>query len=150
SRQAPAAAAQRRRGDTRAAPQYRQRGGALTEGKAMGLFGGHGSGNRVRRLEQELALGERELRQGRFQRSMALITAFSAVVNGFEAYAQHQRGAFDQRLMWTPVWLTPPTVAAAGGALVSERVARRLLPAIALVSIVDGVLGFVYHLKGIA
>ena len=51
--------------------------------------------------------------------------------------------------MWTPVWLMPPTVAAAVAALFSERVARLVLPATALASLVDGVVGFVFHLRGI-
>src|SRR5690348_7230441 len=92
-------------------------------------------------LREDAELARREIREGRFQRSMALVTAFSAAVSGFEAYSQHQRGAFNDRWMWTPVWLAPPTVAAAGAALKSERVARRVLPTIALVSLADGVLG---------
>src|SRR5579885_535026 len=100
-------------------------------------------------LRDDAELARREIREGRFQRSMALVTAFSAAVSGFEAYSQHQRGAFNDRLMWTPVWLAPPTVVAAGAALKSERVARRVLPAVALVSLADGVLGFIYHLRGI-
>jgi hypothetical protein len=80
---------------------------------------------------------------------MALIAAFSAIVSGFEAYVQHQRGAFNHWLMWTPVWLTPPTALVSAVALVSERVARRVLPVIALVSLADGVIGFWYHLRGI-
>lgn len=91
----------------------------------------------------------REIREGRFQRTMALITAFAAIVSGFEAYVQHLRGAFDNKLMWTPVWLTPPTVAAAGAAMVSERAARTVLPALSLASLVDGLLGFVLHLRGV-
>jgi hypothetical protein len=98
---------------------------------------------------REIALAEREIREGRFQRSMALIAAFSAIVSGFEAYVQHQRGAFNHWLMWTPVWLTPPTALVSAAALVSERVARRVLPVIALVSLADGVIGFWYHLRGI-
>ena len=47
----------------------------------------------------------REIREGRFQRTMALMVAFSAIVSGFEAYVQHRRGNFADRLMWTPVWL---------------------------------------------
>ena len=74
---------------------------------------------------------------------MALITAFAAIVSGWEAYAQHLRGAFAHWLMWTPVGLTPPTIVAALGALVSPRVARRVLPALALASLADGLVGFV-------
>lgn len=100
-------------------------------------------------LAGEIALARSEIRQGRFERSMALLVAFAAIVSGWEAYAQHLRGAFSHWLMWTPVGLTPPTVLAALGALVSERVARRLLPALALASLADGVIGFVFHLRGV-
>ena len=62
------------------------------------------------RLLAEVRVARADLRQGRFERSMALMTAFAAVVSGWEAYAQHQRGAYADRWMWTPVWLTPPTV----------------------------------------
>ena len=100
-------------------------------------------------MARELALARAEIRQGRFERSMALMTAFAAIVSGWEAYAQHLRGAFSHWLMWTPVGLTPPTILAAVGALVSERMARRVLPLLALISLADGVVGFVFHLRGI-
>ena len=103
----------------------------------------------VERLAHELALARLDIRQGRFERSMALMTAFAAIVSGWEAYAQHLRGAFSHWLMWTPVGLTLPTILAAVGALVSQRVARRVLPALAVVSFADGVVGFVFHLRGI-
>jgi hypothetical protein len=80
---------------------------------------------------------------------MALMTAFAAIVSGWEAYAQHLRGAFSHWLMWTPVGLTPPTVVAAVGALLSKRVARRVVPVLAVISLIDGVVGFVFHLRGI-
>src|SRR5579884_2438289 len=103
----------------------------------------------ARRVADEVELARWEIRHGRFQRSMAVTAAFSAIVSGWEAYMQHQRGAFAHRLMWTPVWLTPPMVAAGGAAVVSERAARRLLPAISVATLADGVVGFVYHIKGI-
>ncbi len=105
---------------------------------------------RPRRVIAEAELAAEEVETGHFQRSLSLITAFSAIVSGFEAYIQHQRGAFDNWLMWTPVWLTPPTVLVAAGALISKRVARWALPVVAAISFVDGVVGFGYHLRGIA
>lgn len=100
-------------------------------------------------VRREVRLARRELRQGRFERSMALMTAFAALVSGWEAYAQHLRGAFDDWLMWTPVWLTPPTILAGLGSVLSRRIARRVLPLLALVSVLDGLLGFGFHLRGI-
>ena len=101
------------------------------------------------RVEREVGAARVEIRDGRFQRVMALITAFSAIVSGFEAYIQHDRGAFSNKLMWTPVWLTPPVALTAAGAIVSERLARLLLPLLSLVSLIDGVVGFIFHLRGI-
>jgi hypothetical protein len=103
----------------------------------------------LRRVRNETRLARREVRQGRFQRSLSLVAAMSAIVSGFEAYVQHQRGEFSDPWMWTPVWLTPPTVAAAGASLVSERAARTLLPAVSIVSLADGVIGFCLHIRGI-
>jgi hypothetical protein len=100
-------------------------------------------------LQGEASLARREIREGRFQRTMALLAAFAAIVSGFEAYAQHLRGAFRHWLMWTPVALTLPTVVAASVALFSERVARTLLPVVSLISIADGVIGFIFHVRGI-
>lgn len=77
------------------------------------------------------------------------MTAFAAIVSGWEAYAQHLRGAFSHWLMWTPVALTPPTVLAAVGAIASERIARRVLPPLAMISLLDGGVGFIFHLRGI-
>lgn len=106
-------------------------------------------GGWLARISDALVLSRHEIRQGRFQRTMAVITAFAAIVSGFEAYVQHQRGAFKSWLMWTPVWLTPPTVLAAVAAIFSRSAARRLLPALSIVALVDGIVGFIYHLKGI-
>jgi hypothetical protein len=96
-----------------------------------------------------LKVARYEIRQGRFQRSMALIAAFSAVVSGFEAYAQHQRGAFRDRWMWTPVALTPAAVVAAGAAVIDEHAAQTALPAVALAALTDGIIGFALHVRGV-
>src|SRR6478609_1397960 len=96
-----------------------------------------------------MKLARREIRQGHFQRSMALITGFSAVVSGFEAYVQHDRGAFNDKWMWTPIALTPPTAIASLAALASERVAHKALPVLSAVTVADGVIGFGLHLRGI-
>ena len=100
-------------------------------------------------MRRQLALARREIRQGRFERSMALITAFAAIVSGWEAYAQHLRGAFSHWLMWTPVGLTPPTILAGLAAVARPELARRVLPPLAIASLLDGVIGFGFHLRGI-
>ncbi len=98
---------------------------------------------------EEAEYATREISEGRFQRSMAVVAAFSAIVSGYEAYSQHLRGAFSNRWMWTPVWLTVPVVLSAFGAVFSRASARVLLPVASLVSLLDGVVGFALHLRGI-
>ncbi|MGI8403538.1 MAG: hypothetical protein ACR2OE_01995 [Thermomicrobiales bacterium] len=96
-----------------------------------------------------ISMARREIRRGRFQRSAALITGFAAVVSGFEAYIQHDRGAFDDKWMWTPVALTPPITAIAVAAVFSEQIAHKALPILSAVTILDGAIGFGLHLRGI-
>lgn len=113
------------------------------------MTAGHNGTGVTENALREAAMLRREVRDGRFQRSMAVITGLSAIVSGAEAYTQHRRGAFSHRLMWTPVWLMPPAAIAAAAAVLDERAARRLLPALSAAVIVDGVVGFAYHVRGI-
>lgn len=96
-----------------------------------------------------LRLVRREIRDGRFQRAMALMAAFAAIVSGFEAFVQHRRGAFADPLMWTPVVLMPPTAVGALVVVASGRGTRVLLPLLSVASITDGIVGFLLHLRGI-
>jgi hypothetical protein len=80
---------------------------------------------------------------------MALVSAAFAVLAGGEAYFEHLRGSYNQPVMWTPVWVTPPMVGAAVGSAFSRRIATRVLPVAAAVTFLDGVLGFALHLRGI-
>lgn len=101
-------------------------------------------------LELDFQQLERDVRQGRLQRSMAVVTAFAAIVSGGEAYTQHVKGAFDHWTMWTPIWLTPPMVLAGFAAVFSRAAARILLPLMSIAVVADGVAGFFLHLRGIA
>lgn len=99
-------------------------------------------------LDLEVVL--RETRQGRLQLTFSVLAAFAALASGFEAYAQHRRGAFHSWLMWTPIALTPPMVVASALSFIDGRLARLLLPWLSLGMIVDGLVGFVEHVKGVA
>lgn len=90
-----------------------------------------------------------DIAEGRFQRGMALTAASLAVLAGGEAYFEHLRGSFNDRLMWTPIWLTPPMIAAGIAAAASEEAAHVVLPVASLVIFGDGLVGFLLHLRGI-
>ncbi len=104
---------------------------------------------RERGLRSEAVVAETEVAHGRFQQGLALTSAALAVFSGGEAYFEHLRGSLNRRVMWTPVWLTPPMVAAAVGAARSERVARQVLPLVSAATFFDGLLGFALHLQGL-
>ena len=70
-------------------------------------------------------------------------------LSGGEAYYEHLRGSYNQRWMWTPVWVTPPMLAAAVAAFSSARAARVALPIASTVNLLEGLLGFYLHLRGI-
>ena len=46
------------------------------------------------------------IREGRFQRSLALITAFSSLLSGLEVTYEHYIGSYSQQIMYTPVFIS--------------------------------------------
>jgi len=100
-------------------------------------------------LDRDAAWAVSQVRHGRLQRTFGILAAFSALVSGFEAYVQHMRGAYNDWLMWTPVLLTPPMVVAGLLSVFNRAVAHAVLPWMSLAIIVDGIVGFIYHLKGV-
>lgn len=93
---------------------------------------------------------EQHIREGRFQRSLALITAFASLLSGWEVATEHYRGSYNQRLMYSPVLLTPALMIAALWGALSRRAARTVLPFVSLVIILDGLVGFFWHVRGVA
>ena len=98
----------------------------------------------------DIILVEQHIREGEFQRSLALITAFSALLGGLEVWYEHYRGSYSQRIMYTPVILSAMLALVSFCSLFSRKVARTLLPLIAFAMLVDGLVGFIFHVRGIA
>jgi hypothetical protein len=90
-----------------------------------------------------------ELRLGRFQRHLALATILSTFFSGFEALYSHYKNNFRYAVQWTPIVLTPALMAAAGASMKSPRAARTWLPALSLLAMGDGAIGFFYHARGV-
>lgn len=93
---------------------------------------------------------EQHIREGRFQRSLALVTALSSLVGGLEVALEHYRGSYSQQIMYTPVLLSAALTLAGIWAALSRWAARVLLPITSLLLLADGVAGFYFHLRGIA
>ena len=98
---------------------------------------------------REGVIVEQHIRAGRFQRSLSLITGLSGLLTGLEVSYEHYRGSYGQRIMYTPVILSfLLCIAGIWGAL-SRKAARVVLPFTSLIVILDGIIGFYYHIRGI-
>jgi hypothetical protein len=79
-----------------------------------------------------------------------LIAAFSALLSGLEVTYEHYRGSYSQQIMYTPVFLSALLALSGVLAAVSGRAARTVLPLLSLLTMIDGVVGFYFHIRGIA
>ena len=71
-------------------------------------------------------------------------------MTGLEVGYEHYRGSYSRRVMYTPVALSLLLFAGGVAGFFSGRAARRVLRPIAALTLADGVLGFYFHLRGIA
>jgi hypothetical protein len=90
-----------------------------------------------------------DLRKGRFQRHMSAATAIAAAASGCEAFYSHYKSNFRYKAQWTPVVVAPILAAAAMSAVKSKGVAQTWLPAASGAAMLDGIVGFAYHARGI-
>ena len=90
------------------------------------------------------------LRAGRMQKTLGLAAAAAAPPLAFEIYLEHEKGSFADRWMWTPIVLAPPLTAAGIAGIFSERAAKTALPVLGALFALDGVVGVVTHVRGIA
>ena len=54
----------------------------------------------------DLEIVANRIREGRFQRSLSLLTAGTSIVSGLEVAYEHYRGSYSRRVMYTPVILS--------------------------------------------
>lgn len=92
---------------------------------------------------------DEHIREGRFQRSLALIAGLSSVLSGLEVAYEHYRGSYGHRVMYTPVILSGALLGAGVWAFKSKRAARTVLPVVAWLTLADAITGFVFHVRGI-
>lgn len=90
-----------------------------------------------------------ELREGRFQKHLAAATIFATFCSGFEALYSHYKTNFRYKAQWTPVIMTPLLMGAAGASVKSARAARAWLPGLSVLAMLNGAVGFFYHVRGV-
>jgi hypothetical protein len=102
-----------------------------------------------RTLVRDVAEADEEVREGHLQRSLSLIAGLSSILSGAEVLYEHYRGSYGHRIMYSPVLLSPLLLGAGVAGVFSRRAARRLLPAVSILVLADGVTGFGFHVRGI-
>lgn len=91
----------------------------------------------------------RNVEHGRFERILSGLTAFSALLVASEVYYEHYKGSFGNKMMWSPIVVTPPVVAAGIAGVYSKRAAKTALPITAAVYTLTGLIGFYFHVRGV-
>jgi hypothetical protein len=98
---------------------------------------------------RELLSAEQDIREGRFQRQVAIVTGVSALLSGFEAFYSHYKNNFRYAAQWTPILLAPALAAASFGSVKNRRLATTALPAVSVLASADAAVGFYYHSRGV-
>jgi hypothetical protein len=101
------------------------------------------------RASRNLLSAEQDMREGKFQRQVAVVAGVSALLSGFEAYYSHYKNNFRYKVQWSPVVIAPMLAAAAFASVKSRKIATSALPALSAVASADAAVGFYYHARGV-
>jgi hypothetical protein len=91
----------------------------------------------------------RNVQTGRFERSLAGLTAVGSVVTAAEIFFEHDSASFGNKLMWIPVALGPVGAAAGIAGVLSRRMAKTALPLASAIIVANGLQGTYLHARGI-
>jgi hypothetical protein len=92
----------------------------------------------------------RNVRTGRFERSLSALTAAGALITTAEIYFEHDSASFGNKMMWVPVALGPIGAAAGVAGFASRRMAKTVLPITSAAIVANGLQGTYLHARGIA
>jgi hypothetical protein len=92
----------------------------------------------------------RDVRTGRFERTLAGLTAVGAGITTAEIYLSHDGASFGNKMMWWPIAVLPAAVPAGVAAVFSRRAAHTVLPLASAAIVANGLQGTYLHLRGVA
>jgi len=90
------------------------------------------------------------LREGCFQRSLCLVVAGTSVASGLEVGYEHYKGSYSNPVMYTPVILSGALASAGLLGVFSRDCARTALRWVSVATLADGIIGFFFHVRGVA
>lgn len=102
-----------------------------------------------RRRRSELELAAYNVAHGRFERTLSGLTAAAALLTSLEVFFEHYRASFGNKVMWSPVLVAPPVVAAGIAGIFSRRWAKTALPVSSAIYLLDGLAGEFFHGRGV-
>ena len=91
----------------------------------------------------------KDIRTGRFERTLSGLTAMAGVVTAAEIYFSHDAASFGNRMMWLPVVVNPLASVAGVAGVFSRRAAKVALPIASALVVANGLQGFYLHVRGI-
>ena len=92
----------------------------------------------------------RDVRTGRFERSLSALTAAGAAVTAGEIYLSHDGASFGNKMMWWPIVVVPTAIPAGIASIFSRRAAHTVLPLASAAIVINGLQGTYLHWRGIA
>ncbi len=92
----------------------------------------------------------RDVRTGRFERTLSALTAAGAVITAGEIYLSHDGASFGNKMMWWPIVVVPTAIPAGIASVFSRRAAHTVLPLASAAIVVNGLQGTYLHWRGIA
>jgi len=90
------------------------------------------------------------IREGCFQRSLCLIVSATSVASGLEVGYEHYKGSYSNPVMYTPVALSGALAGAGLLGAFSRVAACTILRWVSIITLSDGIVGFVFHVRGVA
>jgi hypothetical protein len=100
-------------------------------------------------LRRDVRVARRDVATGRFERTLAGLTAAGAAITAGEIYFSHDGASFGNRMMWWPVVVVPTAIPAGVAAVFSRRAAHTVLPAASAAIVANGLQGTYLHWRGI-
>lgn len=91
-----------------------------------------------------------DVRTGRFEQTLAGLTAAGAAITAAEIYAEHDSASFGNKMMWWPVVILPAAIPAGIAGVFSKRAAKTVLPLASAAIVLNGLQGTYLHWRGIA
>jgi hypothetical protein len=91
----------------------------------------------------------RDVRTGRFERTLAALTAAGAAITAGEIYLSHDAASFGNKMMYWPIIVVPTAIPAGVAGFFSRRAAHTVLPAASAAIVINGLQGTYLHWRGI-